>query len=148
MTAFPIVMMVFISLYSIVDGVFIANFTEGGDAFAAVNLVFPFIMIIGSIGFMMGTGGTAYVSKLLGEKNHEKANKSFSLIVYATIALGVIFSIGGYFLIEPIVKAMASISIDATEKMISDAILYGKILIGGQVVFMLQNVFQSFFAHI
>ena len=58
MTAFPIVMMVFISLYSIVDGVFIANFTEGGDAFAAVNLVFPFIMIIGSIGFMMGTGGT------------------------------------------------------------------------------------------
>ena len=72
MTAFPIVMMVFISLYSIVDGVFIANFTEGGDAFAAVNLVFPFIMIIGSIGFMMGTGGTAYVSKLLGEKNHEK----------------------------------------------------------------------------
>ena len=145
MTAFPIVMMVFISLYSIVDGVFIANFTEGGDAFAAVNLVFPFIMIIGSIGFMMGTGGTAYVSKLLGEKNHEKANKSFSLIVYATIALGVIFSIGGYFLIEPIVKAMASISIDATEKMISDAILYGKILISGQVVFMLQNVFQSFF---
>ena len=144
-TIFPIVMMIFISLYSIVDGIFISNFTPGGDAFTAVNLVFPLIMVIGSIGFMMGAGGTALVSKLLGEQNHEKANSAFSLIIYSTIGLGAIFSIGGYFLIEPIVKAMASISPDTTEQMIADAIVYGKILIAAQIPFMLQNMFQSFF---
>ena len=80
-TIFPIMLMVFISLYSVVDGLFIANFANN-DAFAAVNLIFPFIMIIGSIGFMLGTGGTALVSKYLGEKRQEKANQTFSLIFW------------------------------------------------------------------
>ena len=145
MTIFPIVMMVFTSLYSIIDGIFVSNFTEGGDAFAAINLVFPFIMIIGSIGFMMGAGGTALVSKLLGEQNKEKANKVFSLIIYSTIVIGLVISISGYFAIEPIVRAMGSITDTATEAMIKDGIIYGKILILAQVAFMLQNVFQSFF---
>jgi len=140
MTIFPIIMMMFTSLYSIVDGIFISNFTQGGDAFAAVNLIFPFIMIIGSIGFMMGTGGTALVSKLLGEQNKQKANSAFSLVIYSTIGLGVVFSIAGFFLVEPIVKAMASITTDSTEVMVHDAIIYGKMLVLGQVAFMLQNV--------
>ena len=76
-TIFPIMLMVFVSLYSVVDGLFIANFSNN-SAFAAVNLIFPFIMIIGSIGFMLGTCGTALVSKYLGEGHKEKADKTFS----------------------------------------------------------------------
>lgn len=143
-TIFPIVMMVFISLYSVVDGLFISNFSNN-SAFAAVNLIFPFIMIIGSIGFMMGTGGTALVSKYLGEGKHEKANMTFSLIIYVTIILGIVFSIVGFFLVEPVVRWMASISKDSSEDMIGYAVLYGRIMLCGQAGFMLQNVFQSFF---
>ena len=143
-TIFPIIMMVFTSLYSIVDGIFISNFASR-SAFAAVNLVFPLVFIIGSIGFMMGTGGTALVSKLLGEGKKEAANKAFSLIIYATIVIGAIVSIGGFFAVTPIVKALASISPDSSEEMVNEAIVYGKILISFQVAFMLQNMFQSFF---
>lgn len=143
-TLFPMVMMIFSSLYSIVDGIFIANFASE-SSFAAVNLIWPFLFIIGGIGFMFGTGGTALVSKLLGEKREEDANSAFSLIIYTTIVVGIIFSIGGYFLVEPIVKAMASISKTATDEMVKEAIKYGRLLALGQVLFMLQNVFQSFF---
>ena len=143
-TIFPIIMMVFTSLYSIVDGIFISNFATR-SAFAAVNLVFPLVFIIGSIGFMMGTGGTALVSKLLGEGKKEAANKAFSLIIYATIVIGTVVSIGGFFAVAPIVKALASISPDSSEEMVKEAIIYGKILISFQVAFMLQNMFQSFF---
>ena len=143
-TAFPIVMMVFISLYSVVDGLFIANFSNN-SAFAAVNLIFPFVMVVGSIGFMLGTGGTALVSKYLGEKNQDKANKTFSLIIYVTIALGVVFSILGAFLTKPVVLLMAHFSKDSTEEMVNYAITYGQLMMLGQAAFMLQNVFQSFF---
>lgn len=144
-TIFPIFMMVFISLYSIVDGIFIANFSKSGSAFAAVNLVFPIIMVVGSIGFMMGAGGTALVSKFLGQKEEDKANQAFSLIVYSTIAIGIIFSIVGFLTTEPIVRALASRSENSTEEMVQYAIRYGKILMAAQVPFMLQNSFQSFF---
>lgn len=143
-TIFPIMLMVFISLYSVVDGLFIANFANN-DAFAAVNLIFPFIMIIGSIGFMLGTGGTALVSKYLGEKRQDKANQTFSLIVYTTIAFGVVFSIVGSLLVKPVVNLMAHFSIDSTETMVEYAIQYGQIMMLGQIAFMLQNVFQTFF---
>lgn len=143
-TIFPIMLMVFISLYSVVDGLFIANFASN-DAFAAVNLIFPFIMIIGSIGFMLGTGGTALVSKYLGEKRQDKANQTFSLIVYTTIAFGVVFSIVGSLLVKPVVNLMAHFSIDSTETMVEYAIQYGQIMMLGQIAFMLQNVFQTFF---
>ena len=143
-TIFPIMLMVFISLYSVVDGLFIANFANN-DAFAAVNLIFPFIMIIGSIGFMLGTGGTALVSKYLGEKRQDKANQTFSLIVYTTIAFGVVFSIVGSLLVKPVVNLMAHFSIDSTETMVAYAIQYGQIMMLGQIAFMLQNVFQTFF---
>ncbi|MCR5308760.1 MAG: polysaccharide biosynthesis C-terminal domain-containing protein [Bacilli bacterium] len=143
-TAFPIIMMLFISLYSVVDGLFISNFSNN-DAFAAVNLIFPLIMIIGSIGFMLGAGGTALVSKYLGEQNKEKANKTFSLIVYATITFGVFFSIFGALLIKPIVYLLASLSKESAQGMIDYAIMYGQVMMLGQIAFMLQNVFQSFF---
>ena len=143
-TIFPIMLMVFISLYSVVDGLFIANFANN-DAFAAVNLIFPFIMIIGSIGFMLGTGGTALVSKYLGEKRQEKANQTFSLIVYTTMAFGVIFSVVGAILVKPVVNLMAHFSADSTETMVEYAIQYGQIMMLGQIAFMLQNVFQTFF---
>ena len=143
-TIFPIMLMVFISLYSVVDGLFIANFANN-DAFAAVNLIFPFIMIIGSIGFMLGTGGTALVSKYLGEKRQDKANQTFSLIVYTTIAFGVIFSVIGAILVKPVVNLMAHFSADSTETMVEYAIQYGQIMMLGQIAFMLQNVFQTFF---
>lgn len=143
-TIAPILMMVFTSLYSIIDGIFIANFTSS-SAFAGVNLVFPLIMIIGGIGFMLGTGGSALVSKLLGEKKDEEAKKTFTMIIYFTVILGLFFSIVGCLLIEPLVNAMASLSIDSSKEMIAEAITYGRILMLGQVAFMLQNVFQSFF---
>ena len=143
-TIFPILLMVLISLYSVVDGLFIANFSNN-NAFAAVNLIFPFVMIIGSIGFMLGTGGTALVSKYLGEGNKDKANKTFSLIIYTTIVLGLIFSIAGFLLVRPVVSLMASLSHDSTEEMIEYATLYGRVMMLGQIAFMLQNVFHSFF---
>ena len=143
-TIFPIMLMVFISLYSVVDGLFIANFANN-DAFAAVNLIFPFIMIIGSIGFMLGTGGTALVSKYLGEKKIEKANKTFSMIIYTTIAFGFFFSVFGALMVKPVVLMMAHFSQDSTEAMIDYAVMYGQLMMLGQIAFMLQNVFHSFF---
>ena len=143
-TIFPIMLMVFISLYSVVDGVFIANFSNN-DAFAAVNLIFPFVMIIGSIGFMLGTGGTALVSKYLGEKRQEKANQTFSLIVYTTMVFGLIFSIFGALMVRPVVTLMAHFSQDSTDAMIEYAVQYGQVMMLGQIAFMLQNVFHTFF---
>lgn len=143
-TIFPIMLMVFISLYSVVDGLFIANFSNN-DAFAAVNLIFPFIMIIGSIGFMLGTGGTALVSKYLGEKKQEKANQTFSLIIYTTVVFGLFFSVVGALMVKPVVLMMAHFSQDSTEAMIEYAVMYGQLMMLGQIAFMLQNVFHSFF---
>ena len=127
-TIFPIIMMIFTSLYSIVDGLFISNFANK-SSFAAVNLVMPFLMIIGSIGFMMGAGGTALVSRYLGQKEQEKANNSFSLIVYATIVMGLVISLSGFFFIVPIIKALGSINNETSPEMVSEAITYGRIII-------------------
>ena len=143
-TIFPIIMMIFTSLYSIVDGLFISNFANK-SSFAAVNLVMPFIMIIGSIGFMMGAGGTALVSRYLGQGEKDKANNSFSLIVYATIVMGIIISLLGFFFIVPIIKALGSINNETSPEMVSEAITYGRIIICFLVFFMLQHLFQSFF---
>jgi putative MATE family efflux protein len=143
-TIFPISMMVFTSLYSIIDGIFIANFSSE-SSFAAVNLIFPIIFIVGSIGFIFGTGGSALVAKLLGEQKREKAIETFSLIVYFTIIFGALVSVASFFAIEQICITMGNITESATDEMISEAIKYGKILSLGQVIFMMQNLFQSFF---
>lgn len=143
-TLAPILMLLFTSIYSIIDGFFISNFASA-SAFAGVNLIFPVIMIVGGVGFMLGAGGSALVSKLLGEKKKLEASQTFSMIIIFTIALGIIFSLIGFIFIEPITKGMASFTQDATDEMVKQAILYGRILMLGQALFMLQNVFQSFF---
>lgn len=133
-----IIMMIFTSIYGVVDGIFISN-VVGSNAFASINLIMPAIMIIGSIGFMIGTGGSAIISKTLGEGNIEKANERFSMLIYLEIILGVIFTIMALLIIEPVAKLLG-----ATEEMMSDCLTYGKILLIGMTAFILQNSFQSF----
>lgn len=96
-----IAMMVFTSIYGVVDGLFVSNFV-GKTAFASLNLVMPFIMILGGMGFMVGTGGSALVVKELGAGNEEKAEKYFSLIIAFTIALGAILTAIGVVFIRPV----------------------------------------------
>ncbi|MBQ8434283.1 MAG: MATE family efflux transporter [Clostridia bacterium] len=140
-----ITMMVFISIYSIVDGVFIANFA-GASAFSGINLIFPVIMIIGAVGFMLGTGGSALVSNLLGEGKKQRANQVFTMTLYFTIILGVVLSVVIFLLIEPLTHLMVKIGGQpVSQEMIDSAIVYGRILTVFQVAFMVQNYFQSLF---
>lgn len=134
-----VVMMIFTSIYGVVDGLFVSNFV-GKTPFAAVNLIMPLLMILGALGFMIGTGGSAIVSKTMGEGNLEKANQYFSMLVYVTIAGGILLTILGQIGIRPLAMAMG-----ATENMIDNCVLYGRILLVSLTAFMLQNVFQSFF---
>ena len=133
-----IAMMIFTSIYGVVDGLFISN-VVGSNAFASINLIMPAIMIIGTIGFMIGTGGSAIISKTLGEGNKEEANKYFSMLIYLEIILGIIFSIIGFIILEPVAKLLG-----ATEDMMGYCLTYGRVLLVGMVAFILQNSFQSF----
>lgn len=136
---FPsIIMMVFTSIYGVVDGLFVSNFA-GKTAFASINLVMPFVMILGGIGFMIGTGGTALVSKVLGEGKKEKANKIFTMMIIFTLLLGALLSVIGVISMPWVAKFLG-----ATEEMMADCVIYGRIVTGFTVAFMLQNVFQSF----
>lgn len=134
-----ICMMVFTSIYGVVDGLFVSNFA-GKTPFAAINLVMPFIMILGGMGFMIGTGGTALVSKLLGEGKKDEAHSTFSMMVLFTLLLGLVLSAVGFLTMRPV-----SYFLGATDAMIDDCVLYGRIVTGFTFAFMLQNVFQSFF---
>lgn len=137
---FPtVIMMVFISVYGVVDGFFVSNYA-GKTAFAAINLIMPFVMILGGMGFMIGTGGTALVSKVMGEGDKERANKLFSMMILFTLVLGELLSLIGIALMRPI-----SVWLGATPEMLDDCVLYGRIVVGFNAFFMLQNVFQSFF---
>ena len=133
-----IVMMVFTSIYGVVDGLFVSNYA-GKTAFAAINLVMPFIMVLGGMGFMIGTGGTALVAKVLGEGEKEEANRYFSMMVLVTLLLGVALSVVGVIFMRPVSRLLG-----ATEAMMDDCVLYGRIIIAFTFTFMLQNVFQSF----
>lgn len=133
-----IIMMIFTSIYGVVDGLFVSNYA-GSNAFASINLIMPAIMILGTIGFMLGTGGSAIVSKTLGEGENEKANKYFSMFIYLEMILGFIFTILGLIFLESVAKALG-----ATEDMMNDCLTYGRILLIGIVPFVLQNSFQSF----
>ena len=134
-----VVMMIFTSIYSVVDGLFVSNFV-GKTPFAAINLIMPLLIIVGALGFMIGTGGTAIVSKTLGEGKKELANQYFSMLVYVTIAGGILFAILG-----EIFLPTASVLLGAEGEMLDNCILYGRILLASMPFFMLQNVFQSFF---
>ena len=133
-----VVMMIFTSIYGVVDGLFISNFA-GSTAFAAINLVMPFAMVLGGVGFMVGTGGTALVAKTLGEGKRELANQYFTMMVYFTLILGVSLGLFGVIFIRPV-----SYLLGATEDMIEYCVLYGSIVIGFTPAFMLQNLFQNF----
>ena len=136
---FPsIVMMIFTSIYGVVDGLFVSNFA-GKTAFAAINLVMPFIMVLGGIGFMIGTGGTALVSKILGEGDREKARRYFSMMILFTVLVGAVLTAVGIAFMRPV-----ALFLGATPEMLADCVLYGRIVIAFTGVFMLQNVFQSF----
>lgn len=133
-----IIMMIFTSIYGVVDGVFISN-VVGSNAFASINLIMPVIMIIGTIGFMIGTGGSAIISKTLGEGKKEEANRQFSMLIYLEIILGVLFTVLAVIFLKPIAKMLG-----ATPEMMGDCLTYGRILLIGMTAFILQNSFQSF----
>lgn len=136
---FPsIIMMVFTSVYGVVDGFFVSNFA-GKTAFAAINLIMPFLMILGGMGFMIGTGGTALVSLVLGQNNREKADRYFSMMIYLTGFMGVVLSVVGFLFMRPVADFLG-----ATPEMMEDCVRYGRIIIVFTIFFMLQNVFQSF----
>jgi len=142
-TISPILMMLFTSLYGIVDGFFISNYA-GLNEYAGVNLIMPVVMIIGGIGFMFGTGGSALTGKFLGENNKQKANETFSMMLIIESIVGIIISLVGFIFVKPIVLALGKISTDTTEEMITEAIKYGSIICLGQVFFMLETSFQNF----
>ena len=133
-----IVMMIFTSIYGVVDGLFVSNFV-GKTAFAAINLVMPFIMILGGVGFMIGTGGSALVAKTLGQQEPEDANRYFSMMIILTVLSGAVLTAIGLIFMRPI-----SYLLGATDAMIDDCVRYGRTVLAFVIAFMLQNVFQSF----
>ncbi len=133
-----IVMMVFSSVYSVVDGIFVSNFV-GKTPFAAINLIMPFLMMFGALGFMLGTGGSALVAKTLGEGNQEKANKIFSMLVYLLIGTGICLAAIGVFYIRDI-----SVWLGADGNMIEDCVTYALFILPVLPAFILQNAFQAF----
>lgn len=134
-----VVMMVFTSIYGVVDGLFVSNFV-GKTPFAAINLIMPVLMIFGALGFMIGTGGSAIVAKTLGEGKKELAQEYFSLLVYVTMGSGVVITLVGLVGIAPLAAALG-----AEGEMLEDCVLYGRIILVAMMPYMLQNVFQSLF---
>lgn len=132
-------MMIFTSFYGIVDGFFVSNFT-GKTPFAAVNLVWPLMMIFATVGFMFGTGGSAIVGRLLGERREEKANRSFSLFAYMTFAIGVILAVLGILFMRPISRWMG-----AESELLEHCVVYGRIILAALPFNVLLFFFQSFF---
>ena len=134
-----IITMIFSSIYSIVDGLFVSNYA-GKTPFAALNLIYPVFMIIGAIGFMMGSGGSAIVAKTLGEKKDDLARRYFSFTIYSTITMGIIFVIIGQIFIKELAQLLG-----ASPEMLPHCITYGRIMLIGLPAFMLQYLFQVFF---
>ena len=134
-----IIMMVFTSIYGVVDGFFVSNFV-GKTPFAAVNFIMPFLMILGSIGFMFGTGGSALISKTMGEGDFDKAKKLFSLFIYVSAACGIVIAVFGIVFIRPIAAFLG-----AKDTMLDGCVVYGRIILAALPAYMLQFEFQSFF---
>ncbi len=134
-----IAMMIFTSVYGVVDGFFVSNFV-GKQPFAAVNFIMPFLMILGTVGFMLGTGGSALVAKTLGEGKRERAEELFTLFVLATAVLGLLTTVGGIALLRPVARLLG-----AEGELLEMCVSYGRIVLCALVPFMLQIEFQSFF---
>ena len=133
-----IIMMIFTSIYSVVDALFVSNFV-GKTSFAAVNLITPVLVITSSVGFMIGSGGSARVAMLLGERKTKDANLVFSMLIYVTGIFGIILSILGFIFMDKIAAFLG-----AEGKLSQDAAFYGRLLICACPFFMMQNIFQSF----
>ncbi len=134
-----IIMMIFTSIYGVVDGFFVSNFV-GKTPFAAVNFIMPFLMILGSIGFMFGTGGSALISKTMGEGDKERAKRLFSLFIYISAGCGIVIAVLGFIFIRPIAGLLG-----AEGTMLDDCVTYGRIILAALPAYMLQYEFQSFF---
>ena len=138
---FPsIVMLVFTSIYGVVDGFFVSNFV-GKTPFASVNFIYPLLIMLGSVGFMFGTGGTALISKTMGEGNFKKANETFSMLVWTSAILGVVLAVLGFFLLRPVASLMG-----AEGEMLAGCELYGGIILLSLPFYVLQYEFQCLFA--
>ena len=134
-----ITMMIFTSIYGVVDGFFVSNYV-GKTPFAAVNFIMPFLMILGGVGFMFGTGGSALISKTLGERDPQRANRIFSLLIYLSVFSGLLLTLLGFLLLRPIAAAMG-----ASGEMLEPCLSYGWIILLATPAYMLQFEFQSFF---
>ena len=134
-----IIMMIFTSIYSVVDGFFVSNFA-GKTPFTAINLIMPFLMILGAIGFMLGTGGSAIIAKNIGEGKREQACRSFSIFIYISIFIGIIIAILGIIFLRPVASALG-----AKDELLENCVRYGKIILIALPAFILEYEFQSFF---
>lgn len=135
-----IVMMIFTSVYGVVDGFFVSNFV-GKTPFSAVNFIMPFLMILGAVGFMFGTGGSAFIAKTMGEGDSHRAKRLFSLFVYTTAVCGIIIGIMGIILIRPLARFLG-----ADGEMLENCVTYGRVILIALPFYMLQYEFQSYFA--
>ena len=133
------IMMIFTSIYGVVDGFFVSNYV-GKTPFAAVNLIYPFLMLLGAFGFMFGSGGSALIAKTLGEGDKSKARKLFSLFIYVSIALALVIMTVSFFCLRPV-----SILLGAEGELIDYCVTYGRILLIALPFFILQFEFQTFF---
>lgn len=134
-----VIMMVFTSIYGVVDGFFVSNFV-GKTSFAAVNFIMPFLMMLGAVGFMFGTGGGAIISKTLGEGDNEKAKRVFSLFVYVTLILSAVISALGIIFIGPLAATLG-----AEGELLENCVVYGRIILCALPFLMLQFEFQTYF---
>ncbi len=134
-----IIMMIFTSIYGVVDGFFVSNFA-GKTPFTAINLIMPFLMVLGALGFMMGTGGSAIIAKTMGEGDKEKANSLFSLFIYISVLAGMVVAAIGIAVLRPV-----AIFLGAEGEILEDCVIYGRIILLALPAFMLQYEFQSLF---
>ena len=134
-----ITMMIFTSIYGIVDGLCVSNLV-GKTPFAAINLIWPYLMGLTVTGFMIGAGGTALVSRSLGEGKKERANQEFSLLVYVTIGIGLALTALALVTLRPVAILMG-----AEGELLEIAVRYGRIIALALTLFTLQIMFQSFF---
>lgn len=134
-----VVMMIFTSIYGVVDGLFVSNFV-GKTPFAAINLIYPLIMILGGFGFMLGTGGTAIVAKTFGMGEKQRANEYFTFIIISTVVTGSVLALLGIAFAEPVARLLG-----AEGEMLQYAVVYCRVVLIAMPCFMLQNTFQNFF---
>ena len=135
-----IIMMIFTSVYGVVDGFFVSNYT-GKTSFAAVNFIMPVLMVLGCVGFMFGTGGSAVISKTMGEGDRKKASEIFTFIVIASAVLGTALAVIGMFVLKPL-----AVLFGADGKLFTESVFYGKIILAALPFYVLQFEFQCLFA--